>query len=73
MSLAGRHIYNRDLALDVVHDALAKAVKYFNEHPDRKVRENIIDWLILKACKKANKYSREIPAGDFFTNKYSDQ
>jgi hypothetical protein len=48
-----------------VHDAFAKAQKYFNDNPERKVRENILHWLVIKACKKLNKYSREVPFGVF--------
>lgn len=61
ISFASRHIYNRDFAIDAVHDALAKAVEYFAKHEDRKVQLQIIEWLIIKSCKKLNKYSNEIP------------
>lgn len=63
-ALARRHVYNKDLALDVVHDAFAKALIYFNKHPSKKVRPQIMEWLVLKACKKVNKNSVEIPMGD---------
>ena len=61
--LASRHVYNKDLAVDVVHDAFVKVLKYFNEHPDRKVREHIVNHKIIQACKRANKYSKELPSG----------
>jgi hypothetical protein len=67
LKLASRHVYNKDLAIDCVHDALAKSVEYFNKHKERKVREDVINWLVLKACKKANKFSREVPFGDIRT------
>lgn len=63
LSLAKRHIYSADLALDVVHDALAKSLVYFQKHPEKKVREQIVHLQILKACKRANKYSVEFAFG----------
>lgn len=63
LALASRHVYNKDHAIDVVHDAMVKAIEYFQKHPERKVREQIIRWLILKACKKQNRFSKEIPFG----------
>ncbi len=59
VSLASRYVYNKDHAIDVVHSAVARSVAYFNKHPEKKVREQIINWLILKECKKKNKESRE--------------
>lgn len=63
LALASKHVYNKDHAIDCVHDALAKTQEYLNKHPERKVREMIVRFLILKACKKKNKESREIPSG----------
>jgi hypothetical protein len=60
LSLARKHIFNRDYAIDAVHDAFAKSVEYFNRYPENKVRESILNWLILKACKEYNKYSNEV-------------
>lgn len=65
IATANRHIYNRDYSLDAVHDAFAKAQKYFNENKSRKVREKIIHFLVIKACKKYNRTSREIPRSVF--------
>lgn len=55
--------------MDAVQDAFVKAQEYFKKNPDRKVRENILHWLVIKACKKLNKYSREIPVGLFREDK----
>ena len=63
IALASRHVYNKDLAIDAVQDAMVKCVEYIKKNPDRKLRENIARWLILKSCKKINKYSKEIPYG----------
>ena len=63
LAVASRYVYNKDLALDMVHDALAKSLAYFQKHPERKIRENIVHLLIIKACKKANKTSVEVPYG----------
>lgn len=68
MSTAYRHVYNKDLAVDAVHDAFVKAVEYFNKNKERKVRENILHWLVIKSCKKINKFSREVPYGLFREN-----
>lgn len=65
LALASRHVYNKDYAIDAVQDACVKAVEYFKKNPERKVREQIMRWLILKSCKKINKYSKEIPYGLF--------
>jgi hypothetical protein len=64
LSVANRHIYNRDYSIDAVHDALAKSVEYLSKHPERKMREQIVDFQIIKACKRINKYSYEIPVED---------
>lgn len=63
LALASRHVYNKDYAIDAVQDACVKAVEYFKKNPERKVREQVMRWLILKSCKKINKYSKEIPFG----------
>jgi hypothetical protein len=47
----------------MVHDALAKTLEYMNKHEGKKVSENIVRFLILKACKKQNKYSVELESG----------
>ena len=56
-------MYRKDLAIDMVHDALAKTLEYMNKHEGKKVSENIVRFLILKACKKQNKYSVELESG----------
>ncbi len=63
VKFAQGHVYRSDLAIDVVHDAISKSVEYFNRHPGKKVSERIVQFLILKACKKVNKFSIEIPSG----------
>ncbi len=63
LALASRHVYNKDYAIDAVQDACVKAVEYFKKNPDRKVREQVMRWLILKSVKKINKYSKELPYG----------
>lgn len=67
VSVASKYIYNRDHAVDCVHSAFARAQEYFNnpKNKDRKVREQILVWLVIKEVKKKNKKeSREIPYGD---------
>ncbi len=63
IKLASRHVYNKDLAIDVVHDAFAKTLEYFKKHPENKVRPQIMEWWVLKCAKKTNRFSREIPSG----------
>lgn len=65
LELAGQHIYNRDHAIDAVHDAFTKSLKYFNKNPNKKVSEFVVRSLILRSCKKMNKYSKEVPYGTF--------
>lgn len=65
ISTARRHCYNQDDAIDVVHSALAKSITYFQKNPHRKVREQIVHWLIIKECKKHNKGSIEVPYGSY--------
>lgn len=67
LSLANRHIYNKDYAIDAVHEAFEKSVEYFNKNTTRKVREQIIQWRILRACKRLNKYGKEVPVGIDFS------
>lgn len=64
VALASRHVYNKDLAIDVVHNAMVKTLEYKSKRPKMNVDERIIRFLILKACKKMNKYSVEVPYGD---------
>lgn len=61
--VASRHVYNKDLALDAVHNAVAKSVEYFAKHPERKIQLEIVEWLVIKSCKKMNKYSPELAMG----------
>lgn len=63
LALASRHVFNKDHAVDAVQDAVVKTVEYFKKNPDRKIREQIVRWQVLKACKRINKYSKEIPYG----------
>jgi hypothetical protein len=63
LSVARKYIYNKDLALDVVHNALAKSIVYFQKHPDKKIQLQIVEFLIIKSCKKYNRYSPEMPSG----------
>lgn len=71
LALASRHVFNKDHAIDAVQDAMVKSVEYFKDKPDRKIREQIIRWQVLKACKRINKYSKEIPYG-LFREDYSE-
>ncbi len=71
LDLASRHVYNKDHAIDAVQDAMVKAVEYFKKNPDRKVREQVLRWLILKSCKKINRHSKEIPFG-LFQDSFND-
>lgn len=63
LALARRHLFNHDHAIDAVQNAFIKAVEYFKANPDRKVREQVIRWLVLKSCKRINKTSKEISWG----------
>jgi DNA-directed RNA polymerase specialized sigma24 family protein len=63
VKIAGRHVYNRDLAIDVVHDAFIKSLEYFKKHPEKKVRPHIMEYLVLRAAKRKNRESKEIPSG----------
>lgn len=55
VALASRHLANKNEAVDVVHAAFAKTLEYLKEHPDKKIREHIVAFRILKICKKLNK------------------
>ena len=75
VSLAMRHLFNRDYAFDAVNDAFAETVKYFNkpQHKEKKVREHIVVFQVLKACKRINKrFSLELPSGLMNTDKETD-
>lgn len=67
LSTARRHSYNQDEAIDIVHAALAKSITYFKKkkNADRKVREQIVHWLIIKECKRHNRGSIEVPYGSY--------
>ena len=67
--LADRFIYNKDYSIDAVHDAMAKSIEYFNKHPEKKVQAEIVEWLVIKACKKHNRFSQEITHGHPGSNK----
>lgn len=63
LALASRHLYQKDQAMDVVHNALVKSLIYFNKNPTKKVREQVVHLEILRACKRANRYCVEVPSG----------
>ena len=57
VSFARKHLYQTDSAIDIVHDAIVKSIEYFKNNPGKKVYERIVQYQILKLCKKHNKYS----------------
>ena len=62
ISIARRNLKNTDYSIDIVHDAFAKAVMYFNKNPNRKVHTYVLEQLIIRACKKQNRlHFVEIP------------
>ena len=63
IAFASKHVYRKDMAIDMVHDAIAKSTEYFNKHPGKKVSERIVQCLILRACRKYNKFSVEVESG----------
>lgn len=60
IAFASRHVYNRDYAIDVVHDGLAMVLQWSRKNPGKRVDMNVVKFLILRACKKANKYANEV-------------
>lgn len=61
-SIARRHIYNRDYAVDAVHDAFVKAAEYVQKNPKRKVSGFLIARELMRACRRLNKRSSvEVP------------
>ncbi len=61
MQTANMHIFNKDYAMDAIHDAFAKAQVYHNKNPERNFREQIMHVLIIRSCRKYNKkYSQEV-------------
>lgn len=53
---------NKDLAIDVVHNAFVKTLEYKKANPERNVRESVVMWLIAKEAKKTNRISnKEVP------------
>ena len=64
VSVAKSHLYNRDDAVDVAHDAFTKALENIAANPDRELRISyyILVRTVLRLCRKYNKrISIEVP------------
>lgn len=68
VKLANRYCVNPDLAVDIVHSAFEKSLQYKKRNPKRNFREQILDWLILKECRKVNKILNKEVAIDEYIN-----
>ena len=72
ISIASSRLKNSDLAIDVVHDVLAKSVKYFNDNPGNKVSERIIRLNIARECKKRNRVIEAVLQSYSDTDSYGE-
>ena len=63
LDVARKHIYNKDYGVDALQDAFLMAQSYHNKNPKMKIRSSILYVLVIRACKKYNKHSREVPFG----------
>ena len=66
VSYASKHIYNRDYAIDAVQDAFVKAQIYLNKRPTARVSGFLLKREVIRACRRLNRYSVELPT-DFTT------
>lgn len=66
INFASRHIYSRSYAIDAVHDAFVKAQIYLNkpENKGKKVSSFLLQRETARACRRLNKYSREVGVED---------
>lgn len=64
ISFASRHVRNRDYAIDVVHDGLAMTLEWSRKNPGKRIDMNVVKFLILRSCKKVNKYALEVQFKD---------
>ena len=62
---ASKHIYRKDQALDVVHDAFAKALDYETRKPGKNVKVFYLFRELARACRRFNKSSKEVSSGLF--------
>lgn len=61
-AVARRHIYNRDYAIDAVHDAFTKAAENAKKKPGKGVSGFILMRELMRACRRINKKgSIEVP------------
>ena len=64
VSIARSHLYNRDDAIDVAHDAFVKALENIADNPGRELQISyfILVRTVLRLCRKYNKrISIEVP------------
>lgn len=62
---ARSQLFRRDMDIDVVHDAFARAAKYSLSHDNKKISSYIMFREVARACRRANKFSNlELPSGD---------
>jgi DNA-directed RNA polymerase specialized sigma24 family protein len=63
VAYAKKHIYNRDFAIDAVQDAFVKAQIYLNKpkNAGKKVSGFLLKRETIRACRRLNKYSVEVP------------
>lgn len=68
-NLANRHLYRKEDAIDVVHNAFTKALEYVAKHKDKMPPVRISSYIlyreVLIGCRRLNKYSIEVPSGLF--------
>ena len=65
---ASQHIFNKDYAIDAVHDAFQKALEYVSKHPKTRISAFLLRRETARACRRLNKYSREISIPFGFEN-----
>lgn len=63
LAIANRHIYNRDYAVDAVHNAFTKAAENIAKKPTNRVSGFLLARETVRACRRLNKYSVEVPSG----------
>lgn len=57
-------LYRPDLAIDAVHDAFERALVYLSKKPEAKLSAFILFRETIRACRRINRFSVEVPSGD---------
>lgn len=57
---AKKHLANKDLAIDAVHDAFGKALEHVAKHPEARIRRYLMYRETIRACRRMNQKNHQL-------------